>query len=283
MFVKMEKKGMKILVPTDCSDLSGIALKAANQLAKKFDADIVALKVINAPVGSVFNEDGELVDEEEFDTTAIKEEQRTSLDQIKLWAAMYQVKVSPVVKTGLMIDTILHMLEVHDFDLVVMNSDSTSGLKKMVHGPIVERIVLNSRVPILTIKEYFNAFQNIAFANNFRRLDIKIGMIKEIQEAFNSTLHLVRVNTPRKFMSENEAKQGMQDLVDKHGLRDVVFHCIDGKRIDSALSDFCKIYKIDMMAIGSKQRKGLISVMRGCPSKEIVNELEFPVLTFQSK
>lgn len=274
---------MKILLPTDCSDLSGIALKAANELAEKFNAEIVALKVVYAPVDAVFNKDGDLVtDDEEFDSSGLEREFENAPKEVTDWANEYGIRVTPMVKMGLLIDTILSVIESLNVDLVVMNSDSTKGLKKLVHGPLIERIVLTSKAPVITIKEQFNGFKTLGFANNFRRTNVEIGIIKKIQEAFESTLHLVRVNTPKKFMSENEAKKGMQEFSEKHNLKNNVFHCINGKTIDGALSDFCKIYKIDMMAMGSRQRTGFSSMVKGCPSKELVNSLEFPVLTFQS-
>ena len=274
---------MRILVPTDCSDLSAIALKPAIMIAEKFNAEILAIKVINAPVDAVFNKEGELIEDEEFDTSFFKSELKNGNANILAWANKHNAKVEPLVRTGLLIDTILRVIENQNIDLVIMNSDSTSGLKKLVHGPAVERIVLNSKVPVLTVKDYFNSFEHIALANNFRRLNIRIGFIKKLQEAFNSKLHLVRVNTPRKFMSENEALEGMKTFVNGHNLKNVEYHLINGKKIDDALADFCKIHKIELMGIGSKQRKGLMSVMRGCPSKEIVNQLKMPVLTFRSK
>lgn len=274
---------MKILVPTDCSAESGIALKAASQLAQKFNAEIIALKVVHAPVDAFYNKEGELIiDDEEFDSSQIQKDFDEGETQIIEWANSQTVKVNPLVKMGLMIDTILATIEKQQINVVVMQSDTTSGLKKIVHGPIVERIVLNSSVPVLTIKETFSGFRNLAFANNFRRSNIEIGFIKSIQETFNSTLHLVRVNTPKKFMSEDEAKKSMADFATKHGLKEVVIHCVNGKTIDHALADFCKIYKIDIMAMGSKQRTRFVSMMKGCPSKDLVNNLAYPVLTFQS-
>lgn len=274
---------MRILVPTDCSELAAVALKPAKLIAEKFGAKILALQVINAPVDAVFNKEGELIDDEEFDTTAFKQALKSGDTNILNWAKAHDVKVEPLVRTGLQIDTILRVIENQNIDLVIMNSDTTSGLKKMVHGPIVERIVLNSKAPVFTVKDYFNSFENIALANNFRRLNVRIEFVKKLQEAFNSTLHLVRVNTQKKFMSEDEALEGMKSFVRDHDLKNVEFHLIKGKKIDNALQDFCKINQIDLMAIGSKQRKGLVSAMRGCPSKEIVNSLELPVLTFKSR
>lgn len=274
---------MRVLVPTDCSDLAAIALKPAKLLAQKFDVEIVALKVVNAPVDAVFDENGELTDHEEFDASVYRKEVAEGAIKVQDWAKQHECSVEPLVRSGLMIESILKVIEEERIDMVIMHSDITSGLKKMVHGPIVERIVLNSKVPVLTVKDYFDSFNNIAFANNFRRYDVRIGMVKKIQEAFNSKLHLIRVNTPRKFMSHDEAMFGMEAFAKAHDLKNVEFHHINDKKIDSALIDFCKIYKIDLMTIGSKQRKGLISVMRGCPSKEIVNQMEFPVLTFRSK
>jgi len=273
---------MRILVPTDCSDLAAVALKPAKLMAKKFGAEIIALNVINAPVDAVFSSDGELIDDEEFDTTIFKKELKEGNSKILDWAKKNDTNVEPIVRTGLQIETILKVIERQNIDLVVMSTHGASGLKGAIHGSTAERIVLNAKVPVFTVKESFNSFDSIALANNFRRLKVRIGFVKKLQEAFGSTLHLVRVNTPRKFMSEDEALEGMKAFVKDHALTNVEYHLIKGKKIDEALADFCKIKNIDVLAIGSKQRKGLISVMRGCPSKEIVNHMQMPVLTFRS-
>lgn len=273
---------MRILVPTDCSDLAGVALKPAKLIAEKFGAEIIALNVINAPVDAVFNSDGELIDDEEFDTSIFKKQLKEGNSSILNWAKKFDTVVEPIVRTGLQIETILKVIERQNIDLVVMNTQGASGLKGAIHGSTAERIVLNAKVPVFTIKHEFTSFKSISFANNFRRLNVRIGFVKKLQEAFGSKLHLVRVNTSRKFMSENEALDGMKAFVKDHALTNVEYHLIKGKKIDEALADFCKIKHIDVMAIGSKQRKGLISVMRGCPSKEIVNSMDMPVLTFRS-
>lgn len=274
---------MRILVPTDCSDLAAFALKPAQLIATKFNAEIVALKVINAPVDAVFNSEGQLIEEEEFDTSRFKKQLKEGNHEILEWASKEGVKVEPLVRSGLQIETILKTIENENIDLVVMSTHGASGLMGSVQGSTAERIVLNARVPVLAIKDQFSSFQHIALANNFRRLHVRIGFVKKLQEAFGSTLHLVRVNTPRKYMSEVEAMEGMKAFVKTHSLKDVEYHLISGKKIDDALIDFCKINKIDIMAIGTKQRTGLISVMRGCPSRDIVNQMEIPVLTFRSK
>lgn len=273
---------MRILVPTDCSDLAALALKPAKLIADKFGAKIIALKVINAPVDAVFSTEGELIEDEEFDTEFFKKQLKEGNATILKWAEKSHVKVEPIVRTGLQIETILRVIENQNIDLVVMSTHGASGLKGAMQGSTAERIVLNAKVPVLTVKDQFTSFGHIALANNFRRLNVRIGFVKKLQEAFGSTLHLVRVNTDRKFMSEDEALEGMRSFVRDHDLSNVEYHIIQGKKIDEALVDFCKIKGINVMAIGSKQRKGLISVMRGCPSKEIVNQMDLPVLTFRS-
>lgn len=274
---------MRILVPTDCSELAAVALQPALQIAKKFNAEIIALNVINTPVDAVYNKEGELIEEEEFDVSVYKKELKEGNTNILNWAKKYNTAVEPLVRTGLQIETILRVIENQNIDVVVMSTHGASGLKGAMQGSTAERIVLNAKVPVLTVKDSFTSFDNIALANNFRRLSVRIGFVKMLQEAFNSTLHLVRVNTQRKFMSEDEALEGMKSFVRDHALENVEYHLINGKRIDDALTDFCTIQRIDLLAIGTKQRKGFSGMMRGCPSKDIVNKMQLPVLTFRSK
>ena len=118
----------KILVPTDCSDLSGFALGLAQKLAKQSGAEIYALRVVPTPAEAVFNQKGELLEGEDFDIATVAKEQELARTNLAGWIEKSNVSVIPVVKAGNLTDQILYCLKREEIDLVIMGTHGLNGL-----------------------------------------------------------------------------------------------------------------------------------------------------------
>jgi nucleotide-binding universal stress UspA family protein len=98
----------KILVPTDCSDLSGYALSLAQKIARQGGTKTYALRVVSTPAEAAFNQKGELLDAEDFDIAAVTAEQGLARTTLTGWIEKSDVPLIPVVKAGNLTDQILH-------------------------------------------------------------------------------------------------------------------------------------------------------------------------------
>lgn len=143
-----------MLVPTDFSAGSRAALSLAADIAKVHGAKIVILHVAEllpglTPDTMVHAEGGggpiRLEDFHRDQTLAWMEQDREL-------AHAREVPVELVFKLGGVVPTILAATASSGADVVVMGTHGRSGLAHLVMGSVAERVLRQSKVPVLTVR-----------------------------------------------------------------------------------------------------------------------------------
>ncbi|MBN2245473.1 MAG: universal stress protein [Candidatus Aminicenantes bacterium] len=140
----------KIIWPTDFSEPSYEALKAAGELAEKFSSVLYAvhvlpiLPVIAGPTGpSGFNVS---LYQEEMEKSAKK-----SMEEALETKVPKQIKTVSVIKQGDAAREITETADKEDADLIVISTHGETGWKHFVFGSVAEKVVRLSSIPVLTI------------------------------------------------------------------------------------------------------------------------------------
>ena len=139
-----------ILAPTDFSEYSKQAVASAFELAKKFDAKLSILHVVELPAYPVegyvppsltatFMED-------------LEREASRELAQVVPEAEATGVEVARLVGVGTPYRKIIDMAEAEQVDLIVMATAGRTGFSRLVMGSIAERVVRTVSCPVLTIR-----------------------------------------------------------------------------------------------------------------------------------
>lgn len=144
----------KILVPTDCSDLSKDALAYAITFAKQFEADLTLLMVAkNAPI-SGFKSNKilpenlylQLLEESNsYDKSSLK----------KFWDSFQEndIEAHLVILTGSPFNKIIKYAKQMDMDLIIMGTHGRTGIQHAVLGSVAEKVIRYSPTPVITIKQ----------------------------------------------------------------------------------------------------------------------------------
>lgn len=139
----------KILVPIDGSDCSMKALLLARNLGKLFKADITILFVANDFKNHPYAIDRQYIeklrDEIVSQSTKIVEDAKKQLND-------YPGKVDTQVRQGNVETEILKLAESGGFDLIVIGSRGLGRFKKTILGSTSQKILNNSKVPVLLAK-----------------------------------------------------------------------------------------------------------------------------------
>lgn len=145
------KSFQKILVATDFSDCSVEACAYALALARKFDASIHLLHVINEPVDLrgfyVPHISFEQLEKEIADGAASMLE--TFCKQNLQEFSNYTTSVA----TGVPYEEIIRIAQDQDASLIVIGTHGRSGLDHLIFGSTAERVVRNAPCPVLTIRQ----------------------------------------------------------------------------------------------------------------------------------
>jgi nucleotide-binding universal stress UspA family protein len=133
-----------ILVPTDGSDTAQAAVDHAIDHAKRYDAALHALYVIEEPPTDEAAGPEVL---ESLETTG----ERAIQEVIDEAEAADVGTVEGSVATGSPYRAILDYVEANGVDLVVMGTHGRTGLDRYLLGSVAEKVVRSAPVPVLTV------------------------------------------------------------------------------------------------------------------------------------
>lgn len=153
----------KVLSTTDFSEDSTLALGYAEEIARRFSAEIILLHVDQPlPPVMVSPEIGPMMDVGAM--SRIAEEQRL-LAQRELDAIVNRLRVGgfrarSLLKVGSPFLEIINTAQAEGVDLVVMGTHGRTGLAHVLMGSVAERVVQKAPCPVLTIRHPDRKFKH---------------------------------------------------------------------------------------------------------------------------
>ncbi|MFO0602397.1 MAG: universal stress protein [Polyangiales bacterium] len=143
-----------ILVPTDFTPCSQRAVAYAAALAARFDAEVVLVHAIEAPLNlpphTLVHIDAQGLSMPIMDYVREAAERRMGAALEELTLA--KVRARSVVEVGDVRDVALAQAERLPADLIVMGTNGRTGLRHLLIGSVAEDIVRRAPVPVLTIR-----------------------------------------------------------------------------------------------------------------------------------
>ncbi len=144
----------RILIATDGSALSKVAVEHGLALAALTGATVVALKVVPRYPHSYF-EGGMAV--EVADVKRIEgqwgEAAQAIVDAVKAKGGAEGVTVKAIVaKSDLVAEAVISAAKKHKCDLIVMASHGRKGLKRLLLGSETQHVLTHSHVPVLVLR-----------------------------------------------------------------------------------------------------------------------------------
>lgn len=137
----------EILVPTDGSPASDAAIDHALDLAKRYDARIHALYVVDGAAYSTLEAGSEIVLE------ALESEGKEATERLSNRAADAGVDSVSTVTSGTAYRSIIDYSESNEIDVIVMGTHGRKGIDRYLLGSVTERVVRTSEVPVLTVRK----------------------------------------------------------------------------------------------------------------------------------
>ena len=144
----------RILVATDGSKLSNLAVDHAIELADLTGAEVVALKVVPRYPQTYF-EGGMALAAAEVARIEKQwnEEALAAVNAAKSAGQLREVKVKPItVKSDLIAEAVIAAAKKHKCDLIVMASHGRRGIKRLLLGSETQQVLTHSHIPVLVLR-----------------------------------------------------------------------------------------------------------------------------------
>lgn len=274
----------KIIVPIDFSEHSEFALKVAAKFAKRNDAELLALHMLEMSDVLLTTDDQEQHQKVVFFLKLAEQRFEEFLDKEYLDG----VNVKPIVKHFKVFSEVNDVAQEHDANLIVMGSHGASGIKEFFVGSNTEKVVRNAEIPVLVVKSDIQDinFDSVVFATDFAEECIKAYLnASKMFDSLGSDMKLLYVNQPNEnFRSSVEIEQCIAEFLQKadgnlDNLDKVAYQA--DYSVEKGVLNYADKLGADLIAIPTHGRKGVSHFFSGSIGEDIANHSALPVITFK--
>ena len=218
----------KILVPVDFSECSEYALRVASDLARNYNAEIIALHMMGMNDNVLTNSQTKEMLEGIYYIKLAKKRFEEFLDKDFLKG----ITVTDSVYNYTEFNELNQVAKEKNADLIVMGSHGSSGLTEVFVGSNTEKVVRYSEVPVLVIKNKHDSFKikNAVFACDFSLENVDVfNKAMKFYEILNSKVTLLYINVPgQNYRNTKEMESLVKEFLQKanatHFLNDVAYY-----------------------------------------------------------
>ncbi|MBT8236745.1 MAG: universal stress protein [Bacteroidia bacterium] len=270
-----------IIVPIDFSEQSENALQVAASLAKKHNAEILVLHMLELNEAMISSSEGFHPEQTVFLLKLAEKRINEFLDKSYLKGVS---KITPIIKHFKVFGEVNEIAAKHNGDLIVMGSHGSDGLKEIFVGSNAEKVVRNANIPVLVIKKKHEDFrvENFVFACDYKDESLEaFQKAKDFTEKVGANLHMVYINTPGDhFLSTKDAYEKVNTFLSKAGAGTGV-DIYNDYSVEKGVLNYCESIGADAIGIPTHGRKGLSHFFMGSIGEDIANHAQLPVITFK--
>ena len=277
----------KILVPTDFSKPAMIATEVATDIARRANAELTLLHVVEEAVGNSLNVEGQVSAESNWEekifTMKLIEKAKKQMAKLIDDSKFDGIRVKQELRIGSPYHGMNTIITERKFDLIVMGTAGRSDLEQMIIGSNTEKVVRKSHCPVLTVhnKPAGKDFKNIVYATSMDKdEEVFSRVIRATQKLYDATVHLVRINTPSNFQRDVVVKKYMQDYAKKLQLKNFTINVFNDVSEEEGIIYFADSIDADLIAMATHGRTGFAHVLAGSIAEDVVSHSKRPVLTF---
>jgi nucleotide-binding universal stress UspA family protein len=278
-----------ILVPTDFSPASAIALEYALAIARQMRAVITVYHSYEFIAG---------LTSEEYDVSyknKIEQAQQELTERLNRFVEPYRniayklgggtVELQTVVKLGSISKEIAKMTDNNAYDLVVMGTKGASGVDEVMFGSVASSIVEIVKCPMLVVPEkaILTEIDLIAYGTNFEKADkIVIDELVEWAGYFNhARIDCLHVNTNPSQAAEKQQK--LEELSKQYqNVPNLHFSLLEDNNVTKGLDNYMAGKQPDMMAVLRREKTFLEKLFKTSVSKQLTFHSKVPVLILKT-
>ena len=263
-----------IVVPTDLSAESEIALSVAVDIARVYESSVTLVHSVLYPAVVGPYPGGSMIVADYMLDTHRKLEEDARQEQNPAYAG---VPITSVLATGGrgLVDGVTGQ----HADLIVLFSSGSSGLAEWLIGSNAEAITRHAQCPVLVVKKPIPHFkpEKIVFAidldDRFRKIDqYPFQMGEQNQHQF------LYILTP----SDNRQPEGIQEWVDElaqhKGITNYNLAIRHARSVPEGIVEYAEDTPTDLIVLFTQGLTGLYHLLAGSVAEDVLNRAQTPVL-----
>lgn len=273
----------KILVPTDFSEQSNIALEQSYNLAREYNAEITLLYVI---------EDSGILSKL-FSVEQHEDLRKDVQYQLDLLAAEVEKKskitINTLIAKGTIYEKIAEVADLIGATMIIMGTNGGEGLKKRFIGSNALRVTRESKIPVITIKgkHHRDGCKNIVLPLDLtKQTREKVSKAIELSKLFHgAAVRVVSVLfTTDEFLVNRLTRQlgQVKTFLEKEGVEctaEIIKSIKSKETLAQNILEYAKQVDGDLIMIMTQQEVEFTKYFIGSAAQEIIHYSTIPVMS----
>lgn len=272
---------VNILIPTDLSEFSKVAVNYAVKIVNKLGGTITLLHVVSIvqPTRATMRLQLKSLEKELVDTA--REDLENFANEVARQLKSDEAMTTKIVKGSSFNDTVKREAKKLRSGLIVMGTRGASGLKKYVLGSNTASVIEVSHIPVLAVPELgeFKSFKNVVYATDLKHVHKELEALIPYLEKFNSKVHMLHVTKSLKEVSALEKK--LDAIVAAEGVKNIVCKVLVNKNIDEAIDYYVKETKADLLTMFTHDVSFYEKLFNRSMTRKMAFHSKIPLLAFR--
>jgi nucleotide-binding universal stress UspA family protein len=273
---------MTILVPVDYSKASKVAALFAAGLAKKLNASLKMVHVVQAnPSGETLMKLKKLEDEL---MKIAHEDGQAFMDEIRKSIRSKKVDVTLDIKAAFDFTKAVNKFAADtDADLIVMGTTGASGLKKVLLGSNAAAMINTATVPVLVVpaQASFSSLKKMVYATNLKHTENEIKTVALFAEQFGARLDVVHI-VPKKSPDLPKPEAYAKNLQEITRYKRITFSLMVHANTAQGIDNFVKKQKAQLLVTFTHKLSPFEKLFNKGITRRLVYHTRVPILTFNS-
>lgn len=274
-------------MPTDFSPKSFSALMLAKQVAEKSNAVIHLLHVVE-PISGHFTSSGEYANDdfEAIYASSVIENAGRELNALSTAHENGKLSIDWQVVMGYPYIKVAEKVQKISADLVIIGAQGVTDSDEFFLGSLTDKVVRNIPCPVITVKAVLDGesdFSNIVYATDLEEDHQSLMLLlTTLQSYFQATIHIVRVNSVKKFRNDIDVQVDLEKLADRYELENYTLNTYSHEDEEYGIVYFADEVKADLIVMGVHEKSGFRRLISGGSLVNEVTDHTFrPVLTYR--
>ena len=236
----------KLLLLTDFSPLSALAVEYAVRLAGPLEADFTVMNVVRLEGIPKANLKMKTIEKSLLQLS--QEEGEKLIEKVKREIkGKYTIRFKAI-RTYTVADAVRRYVEKNKVNMVVMGSRGASTFKKIRLGGTTVSVIDVCKAPVLAIPELaqFTGLKNLVYASDLKNVSKELDIITEFAAIFGSNVHMIHV-LPVMDKKAEEEKENVLRLVHAHSYKKLDFKIILDEYVPGAIDRYIQQTKSDLL------------------------------------
>ena len=275
---------INVLVPTDFSVLSQVAIEYAVKMANRMNGTVILIHVMDRvvrPTRASLQEEAKAIARE---ASALARERFIPVVEE---AERFNKTGNPIVvkirRGRSFSNTVRLFAKRNQIGLIIMGTKGASGLTRFVLGSNTVSVMEASRIPVLAVpaRAQFKNFKNIVYAADLKYLQDEIQTMKPYLKLLDATLHVVHVCNNSKECEKIQAD--VKAILKQVDYRKSTVMIKTGKPVDKIVDAYVRELKADMVTMFTHKRTAYENLFHRSMTKKMAFQSHVPLLTFKNR